>query len=448
MKLNIGCGKKYEAGYYNIDYYEELVADKLMSAVNLEFDNNVCEEVKAIHIIEHLSYFEAIYALTEFFRVLKPNGILILEIPDLQKACQLYPKADEDQKKEILGWIFGIPHKGLQHKFCFPPNLLIEILENIGFTDINTWNYFNFESIPTIRFECCKPRIRDKFEVFQILTHIRKKLLTENYIDFSDSFLVKENENLLTLFLVKMLEFKKRGNFEIIFEIIIESLIRWPQFVKILLHVINDKNYLSQTQIKQIQEITDLLIEVNYPNILCLSVKKAPMSPGTQKLVFRSIESFARDLIRKLMYNIDEKENIINKLKKLFDEIEYTELNFFTSKIIEQKSLDYFYIGIKAFYKENYKMAYNKFLRAVKLYRDDFLYFWNLSRVLTKLNMKEQAIKFYKKTLICLRITSIQLKKEFKSEIKKELIWVKNRKGSPPKFEPIISIENYTQFKH
>ncbi|MGB5913182.1 MAG: methyltransferase domain-containing protein [Promethearchaeia archaeon] len=448
MKLNIGCGKKFELGYCNIDLYETLIADKTMSALNLEFEDNESDEIKAIHVIEHLTFFEAIYALSEFFRVLKPNGKVIIEIPDISKACQFYSNSDDEFKKIILDWIFGAPHKGLQHKFCFPSFLLIEVLENIGFININPRNYINFESIPTIRFECFKPRIWDDYEVFQILTHIRKKLLTENHIDFSDSFLVKEHENLLALFLIKMLEFKKRGKIEIFFGIIIEALIRWPQFAKILLQVINNKNYLSQAQIKQIREITDLLIELNYPSILCHSVKKAPMSPGTQKLVFRSIESFARDLIRKLMYNIDEKENIIKKLKKLFDEIEYPELNFFSSKIIEQKSLDYFYIGIKAFYKENYKMAYNKFLRAVKLYRDDLLYFWNLSRVLAKLNMKEQAIKFYKKTLICLRITSIQLKKDFKSEIKKELIWVKNKKGPLPKFEPIISIENYFQFKH
>jgi len=447
MKLNIGCGKKFEPAYCNIDLYETLIADKIMSALNLEFEDNISDEIKAIHVIEHLTFFEAIYALSEFFRILKPNGMLIIEIPDLNKACKFYSNSDDEFKKVILDWIFGAPHKGLQHKFCFPSFLLIEVLENIGFINISTRNYINYESIPTIRFECFKPRVWDDYEVYQTITHIRKKLLIENHIDFSDSFLIKEHENLFTFFLVKMLEFKKRGNFEIIFEIIIESLIRWPQFVKILLQVINDKSYLSQTQIKRIQEITDLLIEVNYPNILCHSVKKAPMSPGTQKLVLRSIESFAGNLLRKLMYNIDEKENIINKLKKLFNEIEYPELNFFTSKIIEQKSLDYFYIGIKAFYKENYKMAYNKFLRAVKLYRDDFLYFWNLSRVLTKLNMKEEAIKFYKKTLICLRITNIQLKKELKSEIKKELIWVKNRKGSLPKFEPIISIENYSQFK-
>jgi len=448
MKLNIGCGKKFEPGYCNIDLYETLIADKIMSALNLEFEDNISDEIKAIHVIEHLTYFEAIYALSEFFRVLKPNGKAIIEIPNLSRACQLYSNSDDEFKKQILDWIFGAPHKGLQHKFCFPSFLLIEILENIGFININTRNYINYESIPTIRFECFKPRIRDNIEVFQIITHIRKKLLIEHYIDFSDSFLVKEHENLLALLLVKMLEFKKSGKNEIIFEIIIESLIRRADFVKILLQVINNENYLSQVQIKRIREITNLLIEVNFPNILCYSVKKAPISPGTQKLVLRSIESFARGLIRKLIYSINKKENGINQLEKLFEEIEYPELNFFSSKIIEQKSLDYFYEGIKAFYKENYKMAYNKFLRAVKLYRDDFLYFWNLSRVLAKLNIKEQAIKFYKKTLICLRITNIQLKKEFKTNIKKELIWVRNRKDLPPKFEPIISIENYAKFKH
>jgi len=38
MKLNIGCGKKYDPDYCNIDLYEDLVADRLMSAINLELD--------------------------------------------------------------------------------------------------------------------------------------------------------------------------------------------------------------------------------------------------------------------------------------------------------------------------------------------------------------------------------------------------------------------------
>ncbi len=156
MKLNIGCGKKYDPHYCNIDLYEDLVADRLMSAFNLEFDDNTCDEIKAIHIIEHLSFFETIYALSEFFRVLEPNGKLILETPDLEKTCEHYLKANGEQKKDILGWFFGIPHKGLQHKLCFPPFLLIELLENTGFDNITTSSFYNEESIPTVRIKCYK----------------------------------------------------------------------------------------------------------------------------------------------------------------------------------------------------------------------------------------------------------------------------------------------------
>ncbi|MHA2121644.1 MAG: class I SAM-dependent methyltransferase, partial [Promethearchaeota archaeon] len=74
MRLNVGCGKKYEPEYSNIDLFEDLIADKLMSAINLDFEDYCCEEVKAIQIIEHLTFFEAIYALNEFFRVLKLKG--------------------------------------------------------------------------------------------------------------------------------------------------------------------------------------------------------------------------------------------------------------------------------------------------------------------------------------------------------------------------------------
>ena len=168
MRINVGCGKKFEPEYYNIDLYEELIADKLMSAINLDFKDNSCEEVKAIQIIEHLSFFEAIYALNEFFRVLQLGGKLILEIPDLMKACQVFLNSNNDQKKVVLGWIYGVPDKGLQHKFCFPDYLLTELLENIGFINIRTAKFTNLEAIPILRFECYKPENWDDAEIFQI----------------------------------------------------------------------------------------------------------------------------------------------------------------------------------------------------------------------------------------------------------------------------------------
>ena len=210
MKLNIGCGKKYDPDYCNIDLYEDLVADRLMSAFNLEFDDNTCDEIKAIQVIEHLSFFETIYALSEFFRVLEPNGKLILETPDLEKACQHYLKANGEQKKEILGWLYGIPHKGLQHKLCFPPFLLIELLENTGFENITVSSDYNDEAIPSIKVECSKSGNSEEYEVFQIISKLRKELLLGNQIDFTDSFLTKEQEDLVTFIASKLLESKTK----------------------------------------------------------------------------------------------------------------------------------------------------------------------------------------------------------------------------------------------
>ena len=102
MKLNIGCGKNFEPDYCNIDLYEDLIADKKMSALNLEFGDNSCQEIKAIHLIEHLGFYQSIYAISEFFRVLEPECKLFLETPDLEKAFRTYLNSNYEQKKDAL----------------------------------------------------------------------------------------------------------------------------------------------------------------------------------------------------------------------------------------------------------------------------------------------------------------------------------------------------------
>ncbi len=443
MKLNIGCGKKYDPDYCNIDLYEDLVADRLMSAFNLEFDDNTCDEIKAIHIIEHLSFFETIYALSEFFRVLEPHGKLILETPDLKKTCQHYLKANGEQKKEILGWFFGIPHKGLQHKICFPPYLLRELLSNAGFKNISTVFYYNNESIPSVRFKCYKLDEGYSLKIFQIITKIRKTMLVKNYIDFTDSFIIKEQEDLIAKFALELLKLEKNDKKEKIFEILTDISIKSPKFTKFFLEAIENKDLLSEKEIKFILKTAELLIDLNFPNILLNSLKKGPLKPGTQKIIFSSIESFAKSIITKLNQFEKDRDKITEKLKDLSEPIKEIEINFFSYNLIEQKSLDYYYKGIKAFYIKNYKTAHNKFLEAIRLYRDDLFYYWNLAKVLTKLELEDQAIKFYKLTLRFLRLKKIQYKDEIKLDIKKELHWVRSKQGPTPKFEPIISIEKY-----
>jgi len=443
MKLNIGCGKKYDPAYFNIDLYEDLVADRLMSAFNLEFDDNTCDETKAIHIIEHLSFFETIYALSEFFRVLEPNGKLILETPDLEKTCQHYLKANGEQKKEILGWFFGIPHKGLQHKICFPPYLLRELLSNAGFRNISTVFYYNNESIPSVRFKCNKLDEGYSLKIFQIITKIRKTMLVKNYVDFTDSFIIKEQEDLIAKFAIELLKLEKNDKSDKIFDVLSDICIKSPKFAKFFLEAIENKDLLSENEIKYILKTIELLIDLNFPNILLNSLKKGPLKPGTQKIIFSSIESFAKSIITKLNQFEEDRDKTIENLKNLSENIKEIEINFFSFNLIEQKSLDYYYKGIKAFYKKNFRTAHNKFLEAIRLYRDDLFYYWNIAKVLAKLDLEDQAIKFYKLTLRFLKLKKIRYKDEIKLDIKEELNWVRSKQGSTPKFEPIISIEKY-----
>jgi len=432
MKLNIGCGKKYDPDYCNIDLYEDLVADRLMSAFNLELDDNTCEEIKAIHVIEHLNFFEVIYALSEFFRVLEPNGKLILETPDLEKACQHYLKANEEQKKEILGWLYGIPHKGLQHKLCFPPFLLIELLENTGFDNITTSNFYNVEDIPSVKIECCKFRNGDEFEVFQIISKLRKELLLNNQIDFSDSFITKEQEDLVSFIALKLLEFKTNQKKELKHKLFVELLFKWPEVVNSLISVIQNENYISQVEYLHIKEISDLLVKYNIVNILFNSIIKGPLNPGSQRIVFFSVESFARKLIENLLNSNENREKLIENLKFLHNSSKDLNDTIFSANLIERKALDLYYLGIKSFHQKNYTRAHDLFLRAIKLNRDNYLFFWNLSKTLAELELYNQSEKIYKETLRIIKMTNIRNKQDLKLQIQQELNLIKKQIKNKP----------------
>ena len=48
LKLNLGCGKIYKKGYINVDAFDDSVADQVMSAFDLGFDDNTFTRVECI----------------------------------------------------------------------------------------------------------------------------------------------------------------------------------------------------------------------------------------------------------------------------------------------------------------------------------------------------------------------------------------------------------------
>jgi predicted SAM-dependent methyltransferase len=90
LYLNLGCGEITHSEWLNIDqhYAEGVLRHDLRKA--LPFDQGVVDAIYSSHVLEHLPPTEAKRFLSECYRVMKPNGIVRIVVPDLEKLCTAY----------------------------------------------------------------------------------------------------------------------------------------------------------------------------------------------------------------------------------------------------------------------------------------------------------------------------------------------------------------------
>jgi len=82
LKLNIGCGPNRKQGWINIDLSPEAELSLDMRE-RIPFDDGSAMVIYSEHFFEHLDYpNDAKHFLRECFRVLEPNGIFRVGVPD------------------------------------------------------------------------------------------------------------------------------------------------------------------------------------------------------------------------------------------------------------------------------------------------------------------------------------------------------------------------------
>lgn len=143
MKLNIGCGKRKLAGYIGIDAVARDNVDIVAPAHQLPLDPECADEILAVHVWEHFYLWECGAVITEWRRVLKPKGRLVLELPDLLKACRNLldnRRIENKDPNQLTMWaIYGDPTTGdpyMNHRWGWTPKTLSEFLAEHRFTDI------------------------------------------------------------------------------------------------------------------------------------------------------------------------------------------------------------------------------------------------------------------------------------------------------------------------
>lgn len=165
VKLNLGCGIKREDDYFNIDLDQASAPDIIANVGNLGFlgDNSV-EEIKAYHLIEHLTEREFLDALVEWFRILKIGGTIIIECPDFTELCKLWIEADKVNRWHsyqgtwhgLIRHFYGNQRTPLQiHKNGFSRERLLDLLTMHGFVDAQFTDP-EYQYCPCIRVEAVK----------------------------------------------------------------------------------------------------------------------------------------------------------------------------------------------------------------------------------------------------------------------------------------------------
>lgn len=143
LKLNLGCGLDKREGYVNIDVREDVEPDMV---IDLEkellqrFEDESVDEILAKDFLEHLSWRVVETFLRDCHRVLKPNGRIYIQTPDLEaiaKKVILNPNFKFGSLygfKAISYWVYGgQEYPENTHKSGFTMSSLKRLLEDIGF---------------------------------------------------------------------------------------------------------------------------------------------------------------------------------------------------------------------------------------------------------------------------------------------------------------------------
>ena len=429
MKLNIGCGKIYKEGFINIDAFDSTVADKIMSADDLEFSSNTVDRIEANQIIEHFGLMKSIYILAEWFRVLKPGGILLIETPDLVKSFEKFIEGDFETRKKVLTWIYGVESEGMIHSFCFPTDLLEMILEKTGFIEIEKSFYEKEKDHPTQKIICKKIK---EYLPYQIMAAFRKRLISKKIVELENYYVTLEQEKLINLFLEKIKQFYEEKKYEILDEITIEGSVQSIKMTEILLDECINHKLIMKNNVDIHLKTIKFLEKLDFLKILFHMIKESSDDAGTQNKIFQVVTSVGKQSIKKLLTEDTEKIKVKDSLLKLSEECVSRKTDFLSYDLLEREAANLYYYGLKEFILGNYNKAIDRFKEAICIYRNHLFYYWNLGKLLSLTGDKSEAKKYYKNAIKLVNISKHKEKNKLEQILKQEMINFSSKKHGKP----------------
>lgn len=150
--VNLGCGDIILPGWLNVDYFIESPKIYNWELSYLKMNDESADILYSCHSLEHVSLYKAFECLKEWHRVLKPDGILYLTVPDIDKSVELFHQDSNWFLKCLYGMQTGPGHI---HMYGYTENHIKKLLEMTGFK-ITFFDKYFYGEAPSFWLEATK----------------------------------------------------------------------------------------------------------------------------------------------------------------------------------------------------------------------------------------------------------------------------------------------------
>lgn len=174
-KINLGCGLTVAPGWINIDGSPNAIAANLPPQLQkisyrisgahqyysletyratlgenefvhhdlsygIPLDDNTADFIYSSHFIEHLDRHVARKLLADVLRVLKPNGVMRIGVPDLAIAWEMYQRGEKERMLHDYFFIDGATGYSMHH-YMYDYEMMSSLLSDLGFVEIVRTQY-------------------------------------------------------------------------------------------------------------------------------------------------------------------------------------------------------------------------------------------------------------------------------------------------------------------
>lgn len=147
IKLNLGCGDRKMHGFINVDAREDLGPDVVADVTTINEKFKDVDLIYACHVLEHFPLKSSTFqprtwktTLENWYKTLKPGGVLRIAVPDIEAACKLYIETGK------LDGLYSFFYGGQKYDFdfhyhCWDFNSLKKDLLDIGFKSVERYDW-------------------------------------------------------------------------------------------------------------------------------------------------------------------------------------------------------------------------------------------------------------------------------------------------------------------